>query len=161
LEAPKFVPLYTVENYKRWSGDWELIEGVAVAMSPSPSWKHQRVTFLLAKEIEEELSDCPCSVCLEVDWIVDEQTVVRPDLAVVYGEVGNYLKRAPSVVFEVVSKSTAFKDETIKFELYQREKVNYYQNYKRLGSLSLKATSLRRFLRAKRESLLWNLEIAA
>jgi len=126
LEAPKFVPLYTVEDYRNWRGDWELIEGVAVSMAPSPSWKHQRLAFLLAKEIEEELSKCPCSVCLEVDWIVDERTVVRPDLVVVCGEVGDYLKRAPLVVFEVVSKSTAFKDETVKFELYQREKVNYY-----------------------------------
>jgi len=126
LEAPKFVPLYTVEDYRNWSGDWELIEGVAVSMALSPSWKHQRLALLLAKEIEEALSECPCSVCFEVDWIVDERTVVRPDLVVVCGEVGDYLKRAPLVVFEVVSKSTAFKDETVKFELYQREKVNYY-----------------------------------
>lgn len=41
--AKKYPPRYTYEGYKRWEGDWELIEGVPYAMAPSPSGKHQRV----------------------------------------------------------------------------------------------------------------------
>ena len=126
MEPVRYVPHYTVDDYRNWSGDWELIEGVAVAISPSPSWRHQRVSFLLAKEIEPLLSGCPCKVCLEVDWIVDFNTVVRPDVLVVCDKVEDYVKRAPEVIFEVVSKSTAFRDENVKFRLYEREKVKYY-----------------------------------
>ncbi|WP_457626586.1 hypothetical protein [Persephonella sp.] len=34
--AEKYLPNYTVEDYKQWEGDWELIEGIAYAMVPSP-----------------------------------------------------------------------------------------------------------------------------
>jgi len=52
--------------------------------------------------------------------------VVRPDVSVVCVEVKDYIKEAPEVVVEVVSKSTAKKDEYLKFELYQKEKVEFY-----------------------------------
>ncbi|WP_456464641.1 Uma2 family endonuclease [Persephonella sp.] len=32
----------------------------------------------------------------------------------------------PSIIFEVVSKSTQEKDEHLKFEIYEREGVKYY-----------------------------------
>ena len=128
--AGKFLPSYTVEDYKCWKGDWELIEGVPYAMTPSPSAKHQRTSFLIAKQIqiEEQLEDCPerCFVYQDLDWIVDERTVVRPDLVVVCKKVEEYIRSNPEVVFEVVSKSTAFEDEKVKFYLYEREKVKYY-----------------------------------
>ncbi len=123
-----YVPHYTVRDYFQWEGDWELIEGIPYAMAPSPFWKHQRIAFLIAKEIEEQISDClqKCSVALEVDWIINEDTVVRPDVVVVCKRVEEYLKSPPEVIFEIVSKSTAFKDENLKFSLYEREKVKYY-----------------------------------
>ena len=31
-----YVETYTYEDYKRWEGDWELIDGVPLAMAPSP-----------------------------------------------------------------------------------------------------------------------------
>jgi len=125
-----YLPHYTVEDYRRWEGDWELIEGIPYAMAPSPFWKHQRVSGLLFKQIEEQLEDCPqkCFVCQDIDWIIDEETVVRPDLIVICREVEEeeHIKSTPDVVFEIVSKSTALKDENLKFHLYEREKVKYY-----------------------------------
>ena len=123
-----YVPHYTVRDYFKWEGDWELIEGIPYAMAPSPFGKHQRISLLLAKQIEEQIEDCPegCFVYQELDWIIDEDTVVRPDVLVVCKKVDEYLKSTPEVVFEIVSKSTAFKDENLKFELYEREKVKYY-----------------------------------
>ena len=123
-----YVPHYTVRDYFKWEGDWELIEGIPYAMAPSPFGKHQRISGLIFKQIEEQIEDCPegCFVYQELDWIIDEDTVVRPDVLVVCKKVDEYLKSTPEVVFEIVSKSTAFKDENLKFELYEREKVKYY-----------------------------------
>ncbi|MEO2083345.1 MAG: Uma2 family endonuclease [Desulfurobacteriaceae bacterium] len=128
--AREFPISYTVEDYKIWEGDWELIDGIPYAMAPSPIWKHQRISGLLFKQIEEQLEDCPkgCYVCQEIDWIIDERTVVRPNLIVVCGEVEleDHLKKTPDVVFEIVSKTTSFKDEKVKFSLYEKEKVKFY-----------------------------------
>jgi len=31
---------YTYDDYKQWQGDWELIAGIPLAMSPAPTRKH-------------------------------------------------------------------------------------------------------------------------
>lgn len=122
------LPSYTYEEYCLWEGDWELIEGIAYAMSPAPSLRHQDVSNNLAYLLKEALQDCDyCKALLPVDWKIDESTVLQPDNSVVcYKAIGNYLTKAPSIIFEVLSKSTAKKDQTIKFEIYQREGVAYY-----------------------------------
>jgi Uma2 family endonuclease len=35
-------------------------------------------------------------------------------------------RQVPEIIFEIVSPSTGRRDETIKFELYQKEGVGYY-----------------------------------
>ncbi|WP_297889240.1 Uma2 family endonuclease [Sulfurihydrogenibium sp.] len=126
--ADKYLPKYTVEDYKVWEGDWELIEGMPYAMAPSPLGKHQKVVFKTGRELANqiELCDKKCNVYLDLDWIVSEDTVIRPDLIVICKEIEEYVKETPEVVVEVVSKSTAQKDEYLKFEIYQKEKVPYY-----------------------------------
>jgi hypothetical protein len=37
----KFIPRYTVADYRQWQGDWELLDGVAVSVTPSPFGIHQ------------------------------------------------------------------------------------------------------------------------
>jgi len=37
-----------------------------------------------------------------------------------------YLTKAPEIIVEIISKSTAKKDEVYKFDIYEREKVKYY-----------------------------------
>ena len=124
----KYLPRYTYEDYKLWEGDWELIEGVPYAMAPSPFGKHQRIAFEFARQLGDQLDKCPqrCYVYPELDWIVDEETVVRPDIMVVCREVEEYLREPPEIVVEVVSPSTVQKDEKLKFELYEREGVKTY-----------------------------------
>ena len=126
--AKKYPPRYTYEDYRRWEGDWELIEGIPYAMAPSPFGKHQRVVAELLRIIQNQLDECPdrCYVYPELDWIINEETVVRPDLMVVCKYIEEYLREPPEVVIEVVSKTTAERDEKLKFELYEREKVKYY-----------------------------------
>ncbi len=37
----KILPYYTYEDYLRWEGQWEVIEGIPYAMSPMPRPEHQ------------------------------------------------------------------------------------------------------------------------
>ncbi|KHF29799.1 hypothetical protein LR68_01584 [Anoxybacillus sp. BCO1] len=38
---PQSSKLYTYADYIQWEGQWELINGKAYNMSPSPTWEHQ------------------------------------------------------------------------------------------------------------------------
>jgi len=145
----RYREFYTYDDYKRWKGDWELIEGAPFAMSPSPSVKHQllvsRLIYLLTRALEEE----GCGRCFplaEVDWVVREDTVVRPDVSVVCGELPleGHLQRPPRLIFEVVSSTSIQRDEELKFELYKREGVELYglvyPELRRLKLYSLKGS---------------------
>ncbi len=123
-----WLPHYTLADYRQWQGDWELIEGVPYAMVPSPSYHHQRVATRILARLEQALADCPhCHAVHETDWIVAEDTVVRPDIMILCGEVmGEYPTQTPAVIFEVVSPTSALRDEQIKFSLYAREGVCFY-----------------------------------
>lgn len=123
------LPRYTYEDYVHWQGHWELIYGVAYAMSPAPGIEHQAISQRIASELERALESCrECHALLPVDWKIDEETTVQPDNLVVCGDLEKkaYLSKAPALIFEVLSKSTAHKDRTTKFKLYEREGVQYY-----------------------------------
>ncbi len=125
--AVKYLPRYTVKDYESWEGDWELIEGIPYALA-SPSFKHQRVVGKIFRQLDEYLEkECPdCVVGIDTDYVVGENTVLRPDVFITCEEVEDKLLKPPKVVFEVVSPSTVEKDEKLKFELYQREGVPYF-----------------------------------
>ncbi len=120
--------LYTYDDYVQWEGDWELIDGVPIAMSPAPTKKHQGLASELIFQLKKQLGGCPqCEVLGEVDYKIDEDTVVRPDVVLTCGDEGEtYLTKAPEIIVEIISPSTARKDEHHKFALYEAEKVRYY-----------------------------------
>jgi len=61
------------------------------------------------------------------DWKVNEETVLRPDIVLACEDEGKaYLTKAPKIIVEILSPSTAKKDETIKFDIYESEGVQYY-----------------------------------
>jgi Uma2 family endonuclease len=118
---------YTVADYAKWEGDWELIQGRPQAMTPSPGISHQRVSGNLFRQFHEQLERCPhCLVLFDTDWEIAEDTVVRPDIMVLCGEVGGRVTRRPELIAEVVSRATARRDERIKFRLYAEEGVPFY-----------------------------------
>ncbi len=118
---------YTKHDYDRWEGDWELVEGKPYAMSPSPMFGHQFVNGKIYRQLDESLDDCPqCYAVSKTDLEFSEDTVVRPDSMVICYEPGERLDKAPELVFEVVSKSTARRDEKLKYALYEQEGVSYY-----------------------------------
>lgn len=121
------LPNYTYEDYKSWEGEWELIYGVPYAMSPAPVNRHQLINGKIFREMDEALDRCDmCTAIFEADWRLSNESVFRPDMSVVCYEPEEYLTKAPEIVFEVLSSSTARRDETLKFEAYEREGVKYY-----------------------------------
>lgn len=127
--APRYIPHYTVADYLQWQGDWELWQGVPIAMTPSPFGPHQHCMSKLARALSEaiEVARCDANVLPEIDWIVSDDTVVRPDVVVICGEVpAGHVTNPPAVVVEILSPSTAGRDQTEKFELYEENGIGHY-----------------------------------
>lgn len=129
LQMIKYIPNYTVVDYEQWQGDWELWNGVAVAMTPSPFGPHQYVAANCAGELRSAVKQLtePYFVLPEIDWCIGNDTVVRPDVVVVADRIPQrHLEVAPVLIVEVLSKSTQEKDRTAKHNLYQSQGVQYY-----------------------------------
>ncbi len=125
----KYIPHYTYEDYCQWEGKWELIEGMPYAMSPAPIPQHQRVSVNLCILFNEALKkDCnKCKVYMPIDWKIEDDTIVQPDLLIVCNKIEKkFLDFPPILVVEILSPSTAMKDRGLKFEIYQTQKVKYY-----------------------------------
>jgi len=125
---PVEVPHYTYEDYCQWEGRWELIQGMPYAMVPAPIKIHQQLSLQIGSALLSELSDClHCEVLLDEDWKVSSDMVLNPDVTVVYDDSNpNYINKTPDVIFEILSPSTAKRDETLKFSVYEEEGVQYY-----------------------------------
>lgn len=129
LPKLEHLPHYTYEDYKIWEGNWELINGIPYAMSPAPSIYHQRINRKLINAISESLKSCnTCEAFMPIDWKINEDTVVQPDVSVIcnLNEEGKFITQAPKIIFEILSPSTAKKDQNIKFDLYESNGVKYY-----------------------------------
>jgi len=125
----EYYPSYTYDDYKLWDGDWELIYGVPFAMSPAPMIKHQMISNKIAWQLQESLKDCKyCQALLPIDWKIDDETIVQPDNLVICHtpQEESYIKKAPKIIFEILSKSTRKKDINLKYDLYEQEGVSYY-----------------------------------
>lgn len=130
MSSPKkFIPHYTLEDYRQWEGAWELIDGIPIAMTPSPFGPHERIVSRLSFEIQSQLRSygCLCEVYTNLDWIITEDTVVRPDLMVVCGEQPQrHLESPPALLCEVLSDATRGQDLTAKRSLYMENRVPHY-----------------------------------
>jgi Uma2 family endonuclease len=128
MGAKEYLPTYTYEEYKTWEGDWELYDGYPVSMSPAPMITHQAIVSEIIYELRKNIEDCEkCLVLGEADWKVSDDTVLRPDVVLICDEPNDaYMTKAPQIIVEVISRSTAKRDENYKFEIYEKEKVNYY-----------------------------------
>jgi Uma2 family endonuclease len=124
---------YTYQDYLNWPDDerWEIIDGEAYCMSPSPTIRHQRIVRKLAENLYEartRLKGCEYFVA-PTDVVLDEFNVVQPDIFIVCDKskiTENNIQSAPDLIFEIVSKSTAYKDTKIKKDLYERFGVKEY-----------------------------------
>ena len=122
------IEYYSYDDYKEWEGEWELIDGIPLAMAPAPMRIHQSLATMIITELQNQLEECAqCEVLGEIDYKVSDDTILKPDIVLTCGETNeSYLTKAPEIVVEIISKSTAKRDEKYKFEIYEKEKVNYY-----------------------------------
>ena len=123
---------YTYQDYLLWKGDWELVNGYPYAMAPSPIKDHQWFgkTFIrkIENKLEENGSNCNCQAFYELDWIIDDESVVRPDCVVLCNTSAddNYITKSPSLIVEISSHSTKLRDRNTKYNLYEMKAVKYY-----------------------------------
>ncbi len=131
---------HTYGEYLTWSDEqrYELIEGVAYAMTPSPSRTHQRIVGELFRQIADALEEGTCEVNIApLDVRLPEEgesddaivTVVQPDVFVVC-DPGKLDERgcrgAPDCVIEVISPQSAAHDQIRKLAIYERHGVKEY-----------------------------------
>jgi len=138
MPLAKAVERFTYSDYVTWDDDerYELIDGIAYAMSPAPTTLHQRVLFGLGRQFADSLdnNDSPCALFLaptDVRLNPDkaDDTVVQPDLLVVCDErqvTIPCILGAPALVVEVLSPPSTERDTQIKFERYLRAGVPEY-----------------------------------
>lgn len=125
--AQTYTEYYTVEDYQHWQDNWELIHGSPYAMAPSPLVTHQTINGKIFLELNKSLESCPkCQALFEIDWEIADDTIVKPDTLVICYEPDEKITKKPELIFEIASKSTMKRDETLKYELYQKEGVEFY-----------------------------------
>ena len=99
-------------------------------MTPSPFGKHQKALTRLGQLFLNALdvAECKeCDVAVELDWIVSENTVVRPDLSICCdSNIDRFIETPPTLISEILSESTEYKDRTAKRTLYAEQGVSYY-----------------------------------
>jgi Uma2 family endonuclease len=109
----------------------ELIHG-EVIMSPSPIPVHQRVVFRVGFLLEPLSQKHGGTVYIApLSGYLDDENIPQPDVIWIapnskctIGE--KYLIGAPDLVVEVFSPSTALRDKTDKFKLYEKHGVREY-----------------------------------
>ena len=133
--------MFNYELYQNWPENerWELIDGEAFNMSPTPNSNHQRLVMAISGEIYNYLKGKPCKVfpapfdvrLSEMDNPEEQdiETVVQPDIVVICDKDKIDMKGclgAPDLVVEILSPSTGYKDETSKLALYEKHGVIEY-----------------------------------
>ena len=122
---------YTYQDYLLWKGDWELVNGYRYAMASSHNRTHQRFASKFIQKITNKLeSTTPgydCQAYGGLDWIIDENSVVRPDCMIVCGNFSeDFLRFPPTLIVEISSRKTKLRDRNTKYNLYELKGVKYY-----------------------------------
>lgn len=128
---------YTYGDYLNWSEGtrYELVDGTAYAMAPSPTRLHQAFVGELYRQAANALQHTACQPYITPTDVRLAQlgqseemtdTVLQPDVLVVcdpskLDERG--VRGAPDWVAEVLSPATAGHDQIVKFAAYERAGV--------------------------------------
>lgn len=129
-------PGYTPEDWKTWEGRWELINGVAYDMTPSPSLEHYKVSHTLERALDAALGEAKqkfggggCEMFhAPVDLYLGTGIFI-PDIMVVCDpakQTPRGIEGAPDLVVEILSPGTAQKDWTHKRWAYEAAGIPEY-----------------------------------
>lgn len=132
--------LYTYGDYRKWTDEkrYELIDGLAYAMSPAPWVDHQRIAGAIYAKLVAAVVGKRCEAMIapldvrlphnqEPDDLID--VVVQPDVLVVCDPSkidAKGVRGAPDLVVEVLSPSTASHDQIRKRRVYERAGVREF-----------------------------------
>ncbi|MBI3600412.1 MAG: Uma2 family endonuclease [Nitrospinae bacterium] len=122
---------YTWQDYLTWSDEerWEVIDGKAYDMSPSPTFRHQNIVVNFGGLLRTKLISGFCRVCVApLDVYFDDYNFVQPDVFVVCdkNKIKDRIYGAPDLIVEVLSPATSLKDKREKKSLYERFGVREY-----------------------------------
>ncbi len=123
---------FTWVDYCSWPDDerWEVIDGEAYAMAPSPLRRHQTICLNLAAALHEFLEGRDCEAFpAPFDVRLSESDVVQPDFLVVCDPdkiKSTHIDGPPDLAVEVLSPTSLCHDRVRKFQLYQRFGVREY-----------------------------------
>lgn len=138
MSLPKEEERYAWSDYLAWrEGErYELIDGVAYAMSPAPRRRHQETSRAIFRQMDGALAESPCQVYfapfdvkLSGDEDDDAPTVVQPDITVTCDRsklTEQGMTGPPDLVVEIVSPDSGLIDRRRKFALYERFGVYEY-----------------------------------
>lgn len=108
----------------------ELIGGKIVAMSPRPTFNHNRVAFKIATLFDRYLEGRKCTAIADgTDLYLTEEDRFIPDMMVVCDRSkiqSDGVHGAPDLVVEVLSPSTAKRDRSYKKDAYEKCGVREY-----------------------------------
>jgi Uma2 family endonuclease len=135
---------FSQEAFQRWldelpRGDvnhYELING-RIVMTPPAGWPHAQVETALAWIIKDHVARRKLGVVLgsSAGFDLPSGDTIEPDLAYIAADRfaagpqpvrGQFLRIVPTLVVEIVSPSTARRDQTEKKDVYARNGVEEY-----------------------------------
>lgn len=125
---------FTYEDYRNAPEDkrYELLDGDLV-MTPAPGVRHQRVVRKLGTLLTFHIERCKAGEIFfpPCDVVLSDTDVVQPDLLFVSNERAHLvtdenIQGAPDLVVEILSPSTAERDQTFKRSLYAKHGVKEY-----------------------------------
>ncbi|MBI2264459.1 MAG: Uma2 family endonuclease [Armatimonadetes bacterium] len=122
---------YSWQDYLKWPDEerWEVIDGIAYDMSPSPTPRHQILAGNFYGILRNKLHGKRCRPFVApLDVYLDDHNFVQPDVLAICDEVKikDRIYGAPDMVVEVLSPSTSLKDKREKKTLYERFGVKEY-----------------------------------
>lgn len=126
---------FTYKDYKSLSESeakrFELLSGELV-MTPSPSFKHQKISTELEYRLNLFIRENDWGVVLHAPLdVVLGNDVVQPDILCISSQrediiAGDEIRGAPDLIIEILSPSTAERDRAYKNRLYARYGVQEY-----------------------------------
>jgi Uma2 family endonuclease len=137
MAMPALVPrVWTAADVQALPDDplhrYECVDGVLL-VSPSPDLVHQSALMALWSILEQfaRSSGIGAAFVAPSDWVLDDNSVVQPDLYVVPLVDGrrprSYQERGQPLLFvEILSPSTARQDRVVKRGRYQRASIEYW-----------------------------------
>jgi Uma2 family endonuclease len=107
------------------------ILGGELYVTPSPTTRHQKISFRLGRLFEDYVEQAGGDFYLALDTVLSAQNVVEPDVIYIAPERMHTLGRksvlgVPSLVVEVLSPSTKGIDRGRKREIYARFRIPEY-----------------------------------